>query len=391
MTAFELLFCSLLIALVQGQVPTHRGRQGRRHQAHIEHRQNASDGDGLILVEGVATENVVPRTWRDLLTMNNVSNISDFFSLLVDSERQPVRMEDYVVESETLAGKKVIAGSENILAESDECSPRNMSVRLDVNMEDPTMVYYPECTRIERCGGCTPTPYLSCVPVYKEVVIMSVLKASYPFPGSTTMNMNGFEQVPVERHLTCRLECSLKQEDCGPYHFFLRNQCRCQCKSSTACSNGRVWDEYLCGCRCRNMDSCCRNEEQQGRICPFFFDPEYCECSLKVSVGFLPNTSQAEIAAWLASRRQSNTTLLPDNTTPPTIPAQHLSGTTPTNTTTIITTTTPNPTTRDSCSGHICPRFMRPVAYRGRCFCQSRNNHSQRHPRRHPQRHRLGQ
>ena len=61
-----------------------------------------------------------------------------------------------------------------LFATPDECSPRNMSVRLPLDYSDSQVAYYPECTIIQRCGGCLPAPDMACVPSYREEVVLMV-------------------------------------------------------------------------------------------------------------------------------------------------------------------------------------------------------------------------
>lgn len=60
------------------------------------------------------------------------------------------------------------------MATPDDCSPRNMTVRLPLNYTDTQVVYYPECTMVQRCGGCCPVQFLTCEPLYKEQMVYNV-------------------------------------------------------------------------------------------------------------------------------------------------------------------------------------------------------------------------
>lgn len=50
-----------------------------------------------------------------------------------------------------------------------ECMPELTSVEI-AKTEDPTIMFLPCCTRIERCGGCCRHPKLECRPVQTETV-----------------------------------------------------------------------------------------------------------------------------------------------------------------------------------------------------------------------------
>ncbi|KAL8606233.1 hypothetical protein ACOMHN_012865 [Nucella lapillus] len=359
-------------ANLPGQASSGNRSENWRQRAHDIHQMGANqhhnESGGQLPEEGGVEADL--QSWQDLMVMNDVHNISDFIRLLT-RDGEPVREEDIIVRSENDDGKIVIAGSDDILAPSDECSPRNTTVRLRLMDQDPNVVIYPECTRVERCGGCTPTPYLACEPLYKEMVVLQVLKARYSYPGAISMNMEGVAPVQVERHLTCRATCTLTQEDCGGNSRFVPHLCRCQCQSYKHCNSRQEWNNVKCKCECPDEVSCCSHDKAgvQNRRCPMFFDHNFCECTLKENIGANPNASQAEIEAWLASRQNRQpsdfhlTNGLPEAPTTPTIPP---TATTP--------TTTPPPTTtgRASCAHLSCPRNMiRAMTASGRCLCQS--------------------
>lgn len=47
------------------------------------------------------------------------------------------------------------------------CMPELQTVPLLEN-DDPSIIYYPTCTRVKRCGGCCTHPFLSCQPTATE-------------------------------------------------------------------------------------------------------------------------------------------------------------------------------------------------------------------------------
>ena len=61
----------------------------------------------------------------------------------------------------------------SIQAKVANCIPELQTVPL-VSNEDPSVLFYPTCTRIERCGGCCSSELLACEPVKQETVLLQV-------------------------------------------------------------------------------------------------------------------------------------------------------------------------------------------------------------------------
>ena len=93
------------------------------------------------------------------------------------------------------------------MATSDECSPRNMSVRLPLDYSDNQIAYYPECTMVQRCGGCCPTQFLSCEPRYKEKIVLKVRKTGQSWERRLVAYTEARRQlVGLERRLVAYTE-----------------------------------------------------------------------------------------------------------------------------------------------------------------------------------------
>lgn len=375
---------SILSVMVRGQYsPQNRqnpiySQNSRSRQANVPqpnpqvsaNEHNSADA-ALTWREGQA-----PQTWRDLVsTVNNgsgVSDVNDFLRLLVTADGRPVTDGDVFSPYETQDGKRVITGG-GVMATSDECSPRNVSVRLPLNYSDSQVAYYPECTMVQRCGGCTPTQYLSCEPLYKEKIVLKVLRAVYLYPGALHMQWTGYESVEVERHLTCRPVCNLTSGACGPLKQFVPHQCKCQCRRFDRCSNEQKWDDNTCSCRCRNERPCCE-EGSDDAPCTSFFDHRTCQCSLKQAIGAPVNASQADIDLWLASRNQAE---LPANGSFNllTFPAQPI---------TTTTTQVPPAAQEPACAAMPCPNGFNRRMNMGRCVCVLNLNRALTRTRRDP-------
>lgn len=60
-----------------------------------------------------------------------------------------------------------------IIPKSATCAPELVTVTLQ-NLDDKSVVYYPSCTRVERCGGCCSHDLLSCQPTATELLTFQV-------------------------------------------------------------------------------------------------------------------------------------------------------------------------------------------------------------------------
>lgn len=88
-----------------------------------------------------------------------------------------------------------------------KCMPELQAVKL-MTSNDPTVLFYPPCTRIERCGGCCTGDLYSCQPVEQETIFVQVIKTQYT--GGTRMKYAGKEIIPIEKHTACRCQCRIK-------------------------------------------------------------------------------------------------------------------------------------------------------------------------------------
>ncbi|KAL3213235.1 hypothetical protein MRX96_035577 [Rhipicephalus microplus] len=80
---------------------------------------------------------------------------------------------------------------------------------------DPSIILWPPCTRVPRCGGCCPSTILKCAPTKTSNVTFKVIKAQYPEPGASKFNFVGHEIVTLEKHDKCSCECKERPADCN--------------------------------------------------------------------------------------------------------------------------------------------------------------------------------
>jgi len=158
------------------------------------------------------------------------------------------------------------------MARPAKCLPELTTVKI-AESNDPNVFYVPECTRIERCGGCCSHVLLACQPVETETVTFSVLKTEYT--GGKKLKYVGKEPVLVERHTKCKCGCKIKAEDCNSYQEYRESECRCICKNTDEekkcykSSLKKLWNPDICACQCRDVTPCSTNYQ---------FDFNECRC-----------------------------------------------------------------------------------------------------------------
>ncbi|KAJ8949707.1 hypothetical protein NQ318_013575 [Aromia moschata] len=138
------------------------------------------------------------------------------------------------------------------------CIPEARTVSL-AKSDDPSILYIPQCTRIERCGGCCSHALLSCQPKEIETLSYQVMKTQYT--GAKKLKYLGKEIVVVEKHVSCKCDCKVKEEDCNKYQEYKESECRCACTNideEKKCYKNakKLWNPELCACQCRDVLQC---------------------------------------------------------------------------------------------------------------------------------------
>ncbi|CAH1776891.1 unnamed protein product [Owenia fusiformis] len=160
------------------------------------------------------------------------------------------------------------------VATPDGCVPKLKQVGLDKH-EDPAIVMWPQCTKIEQCGGCCSHEKLECVPTTSEAVQIQVMLAKYPFPGAEYFDFHGVVMKQVHRHMQCECRCITQPAHCTAVQVYVEDECRCKCPNEdqgSRCSTIKIWNEKKCACECRSKETC-----DEG----FFFNAEVCRCQLQ--------------------------------------------------------------------------------------------------------------
>ncbi|XP_075544369.1 uncharacterized protein LOC142578736 isoform X2 [Dermacentor variabilis] len=232
-----------------------------------------------------------------LFRMRDVKNLTDFVSQFLEGYRTyQETMQDppppvaplhiaYLYEGHadatvdgfegppSILGKKGPVGGSSSSVPNPEpgtCLPTKQLVEFP-KPSDPSIILWPPCTRVPRCGGCCPSTILKCAPTKTTNVTFKVIKAQYPEPGASKFNFVGHEIVTLEKHDKCSCECKERPTDCNALQQY--NECRCVCRNNNemlSCNGpGMVWDPRDCRCKCRDYAECSTG---------FYYNTRSCRC-----------------------------------------------------------------------------------------------------------------
>ncbi|KAL1433042.1 hypothetical protein MTO96_002019 [Rhipicephalus appendiculatus] len=222
-----------------------------------------------------------------LFRMRDVRNLTDFVSQFLEGYRTyqetiqdppppvaPLHIA-YLYEGHvhSILGKKGPVGGSSASVPNPEpgtCLPSKQLVEFP-KPTDPSIILWPPCTRVPRCGGCCPSTILKCAPTKTSNVTFKVIKAQYPEPGASKFNFVGHEIVTLEKHDKCSCECKERPTDCNALQQY--SECRCVCRNNNemlACNGpGMVWDPRDCRCKCRDYAECSTG---------FYYNTRTCRC-----------------------------------------------------------------------------------------------------------------
>ncbi|CAN8006636.1 unnamed protein product [Ixodes hexagonus] len=226
-------------------------------------RARVNDASGF----GPPARNEIPESL--LFSMRNVRNLTDFVSQFLEGY-QDVSTDGFG-ESPSILGKKGPAGAAAVPnPEPGTCIPSKQLVEFP-KPTDPTVILWPPCTRVPRCGGCCPSSILKCAPTKTTNVTFKVIKAQYPEQGASKFNFMGHEIVTLERHDKCGCECKEKPSDCNAMQDY--QECRCICRNANQmqlCTDpGVFWDHRECRCKCKDYAECSTG---------FYYNVRSCRC-----------------------------------------------------------------------------------------------------------------
>ncbi|XP_050544863.1 platelet-derived growth factor subunit A-like [Daktulosphaira vitifoliae] len=205
--------------------------------------------------------------------LNQVSNVSDLFRKFMPDvdlhEAQHLVATTSGVQTRTALN---LERRSNLVPKASGCTPEYRSVNLKDN-DDPSLYYYPPCTRVNRCGGCCAHDLLACQPIKAEMLNFEVMVSQYNEEGK--LEYKGRKAITVEQHLKCKCDCIVKEKDCNHLQVYHPNECRCVCSNDedqdkcNAEQDIKLWNPSTCSCQCRDVQECTSG---------FLFDYNSCRC-----------------------------------------------------------------------------------------------------------------
>ncbi|XP_062621386.1 vascular endothelial growth factor C-like, partial [Saccostrea cucullata] len=244
----------------------------------------------------------------DYNLLKNITRTQDFAQFI----RKDGRPLNFTELFNSDANKQLVGGTVSFdnLAQYDYCSPRYQTVVIPRDT-DPSITYFPPCTRVLRCGGCAPAEVLSCEPRQTSIKQVVVVRSRIPYPGSPDTVFEALEPKDIVQHDSCEphtlKKCKVKPEHCNPVtQAYVSRDCSCICRNRRTCPTDlHVWDEDTCTCKCA----------QKNDNCPGFsrFSEDTCRCELRHGVSGM---TDEEIRNLLQLAAQVTTTTTPAPTTP---------------------------------------------------------------------------
>lgn len=153
------------------------------------------------------------------------------------------------------------------------CKPSLTTVPIADENKKSNTIYWPSCTRVERCGGCCSHELLSCKPTATNTLHVQVVSMGYQ-GGSSSMGYTGTLMVPLEVHTACECGCKLTEDDCNQFQEYAASECRCKCVNKEdyiKCSKDslKLWEPSTCRCKCKQQRECSTGH---------YFDLNTCSC-----------------------------------------------------------------------------------------------------------------
>lgn len=294
----------------------------------------------------------------------------------------------------------IFASTPSKMAAPDNCSPRKTTVVIEQPKERNDL-FWPSCTRVMKCGGCSGHESQVCVPTHrgKTKTKINVVRVRLPYAGAAAFEYVGMEMLEIESHTDCVEECRIKAEDCDDsVHVYSEQDCSCRCKKTkyVKCSDPKTWNKVTCSCQCPKVKKCTHG---------LYFSNDSCSCEHSGSSKFasanasinieksgtnqiLPNDrDQIGRPVEIIDSRQevtqkSNRIQTSPITSKRTVPTTTTTSTTTTATTTTTTqlpttasttTTTMAPTPNSKCKPRRCPPRWVKIRQKNGCWgCKPR-------------------
>lgn len=262
---------TVLVILVTFQIVVIQGQfsyKNSHRNSYNDEDNNEGVADGNTNIKLLEENNSIPLEFLEQL--EGVEDMSEFINKFVSTDS----LDPQVAIQHKIGNANVERASINI-AKPANCIPESTVVPLEPlhPSNDPSILYFPRCTRVKRCGGCCPSPLLSCQPVETETIDFTIFKVQYT--GKSKMPLREQEHVLVDQHTKCKCDCKIKKEDCNAYQVYDKSQCRCNCTNYNArdkclSEDDKIWDYETCKCKCRENQECTTGT---------YFDDHLCKCT----------------------------------------------------------------------------------------------------------------
>lgn len=205
-----------------------------------------------------------------LMQMSAATDLEDFLRFI---DKSSIDAKDNIVNRAAIAMER----STVLQAKMAACKPEQTVVPLVPEGSDGIHMYYPSCTRVNRCGGCCSHKLLKCRPTASETLTFQVIKTEWVGSGFQYRNK---ELVLVDQHTKCACDCAVQESDCNQHQKYFPDQCQCVCQNMDErekClqqSEIKLWDSNQCQCVCKRASDCTTGS---------YFNANTCEC-LKIPV-----------------------------------------------------------------------------------------------------------
>ncbi|XP_054712546.1 vascular endothelial growth factor A-like [Uloborus diversus] len=226
---------------------------------------------GAVLTGPLERKPQVPEDF--LIRLQTVQNFSQFLSSWID---QSAVQRAYLLQGEADEETAVE------VAHPAGCIPEMQVVEFE-RPSDPSLVLWPSCTRVRRCGGCCSSKLLHCVAIKTSTIVVKVIRARYPHPGAELLELEGYESVSLEQHDRCSCRCRQEERDCTSNQRYQPGQCQCVCRNQQEAAQCRMpdhyWDGKDCVCRCKQEPDC-----STGMV----LNDKSCKCEVRHQTPYIP-------------------------------------------------------------------------------------------------------
>lgn len=217
------------------------------------------------------SENIYEMPLEMIQRINSLENVTQFIDEFISKDSADPRETMLLARFTEVIAQERSAG---LTPQPALCTPQLAVVPLkpEHEPEDPSVIYFPSCTRIKQCGGCCTHKLLECQPIETEIKTFVIIKSQYT--GNAKMPLKEKVPVVVEEHTKCKCDCRIKENDCKRNQIYIKSQCKCECTNvddHNKClgETSKIWDSDDCTCRCRDSKDCTTGT---------YYDESTCSC-----------------------------------------------------------------------------------------------------------------